>query len=284
MTDTAETLALLETIHAADRSALDCVRAALPSIADAAATIAERLDRGGRWFSLGAGTSGRLAALDAAELPPTFGIDGDRVVAIIAGGDGALATAAEGAEDDECAAGVRLADLGVTRNDAVLGVAASGTTPFVRGGIEFARGRGAATIALVCAAATPIAGLVDRPIVLDVGPEVIHGSTRMKAGTAQKLALHLLSTAVMDRLGLVFEGEMVAMRPTNRKLRARAVGIVERIGRVTPDAAQRLLEESNWNLPVALVRARLGVSAEVARSRLAAVNGGVARLLAEPAR
>ncbi len=279
MTDVSATLALLETLHAADRSVMDRVRAALPSIAQAAAAIADRLERGGRWISVGAGTSGRLAALDAAELPPTFGIDASRVTAIVAGGEAALLTAKERAEDDSADGAERLRAIGLSAGDFVLGVAASGTTPFVRGALEFARATKTGTGALVCAENTPIAALAGHPIVIPTGPEVIHGSTRLKAGSAQKLALHLLSTATMDRLGLVFAGEMVAMRPTNAKLRERAIGIVERVTAASRSDAQCALETSDWNLPVALVRCRFGGTVDDARARLAAVNGGVARLL-----
>lgn len=275
-----DTLELLARIHAADRAAVDRVGEQLPAVARAADAIAERLRRGGRWFYLGAGTSGRVAAQDAAELPPTFGTDPGRVRALIAGGREALLVAVEGAEDDAGAAAAALAEAELSAADAVVGVAASGATPYVLGGVRFARQRGALAIGFSCARASPLAAAAELAIEIDVGPEVIAGSTRMKAGTAQKLALTMLSTAVMHRLGLVVRGEMVAMQPTNAKLRLRAERIVRDLLEVDAARARALLDQAAWSLPVALVAGRHGIATAAARAHLAASGGDVARALA----
>lgn len=271
------TFDLLHLMNAADRTVPERVGEAMPDIARAADGIADRLDAGGRCLYVGAGTSGRLGALDAAELPPTFGTDPALVVALLAGGPDAMLKAVEGAEDDEAAAARDLA--GVTPRDAVVAIAASGTTPYALAALRHARAAGALTVAVVCAGGTPLAALAEIPIVVDVGPEVLSGSTRLKAGTAQKLVLNMLSTAVFARRGLVYQGEMVAVRPTNAKLRKRAVRIASRLLAIPGDEAETLLGASGWNLPVALVSGRWKLSVEDARAYLARVSGNVARAL-----
>lgn len=272
MTDPIE---LLSALHSADRKVLDVVGAALPGIAKAAHVVADRMSSGGRCFYQGAGTSGRLAVLDAAELGPTFGIGGDRVIALIAGGPRAVTEAIEGAEDDPAAARDDLDSRSLCARDAWVGIAASGTTPYTRGGLAHAKARGAATIAIVCVADSPLAREADVAIELPTGAEVLAGSTRLKAGTAQKLALNMLSTAVMNELGLIVRGEMVAMRPTNRKLRERAVRIVGDLTATAPDAARALLESSGWSLPHALLRARHGIDLDAAARHLERSRGSV---------
>jgi len=276
-----DTLAYVTAIHEADLEAVRAVGPALPGVARAAEAIAARLDAGGRWVNVGAGTSGRLGVLDASELPPTFGVDPALVTGLIAGGRAALVDAVEGAEDDEAQGGRDVEAAGVGPRDVVLGIAASGATPYVAGALARGRELGALPVALVCAPASRLAALADHAIVVETGPEVLRGSTRMKAGTAQKLVLNMLSTAVMARRGLVFRGEMVAMRPTNAKLKQRAVDILGRLLALPADAAARLLEEAEWSLPAALVAGRWGLSAEEARARLAAASGNVARALGE---
>ncbi len=273
--------ALLRRIHEADRTAFDAVGAALPALERAAEALAGRLAAGGRWFNVGAGTSGRLAVLDAAELPPTFGTDPGLVTALLAGGPEAMFRAVEGAEDDEAAGGRDLAAAGMTARDAVVGLAASGRTPYVAGALRHAREAGALTVALVCTPRTPLQELAEIPVHLDTGAEVLEGSTRMKAGTAQKLALNMLSTAVMAERGLVVDGLMVAVRPTNAKLRARAVRIAAKILGETSERAEWLLEESGWDLPVALIAGRWDLAPEAARAHLASWAGSVARALEE---
>jgi N-acetylmuramic acid 6-phosphate etherase len=279
-----ETGELLRRLSDADRDVPERVAAALPAIARAADAIAARLENGGRWFYTGAGTSGRLGALDAAEIPPTFGTDPSLVVALMAGGPRALTEAVEGAEDDEAAGARDLDAAGLTGRDAVVGIAASGATPYVRGAVRHARERGALTVAVVCRPGTPLLTEAEIPILVDVGPEVLKESSRMRAGTAQKLVLNMLSTAVMAKRGLVFRDEMVAMKPTNEKLRRRAVRIVAELTGVEQGAAEELLGKSNWHLPTALVAAKWGLDCEIARLVLSKKKGNVALALSSSPR
>lgn len=276
-----ETGALLARMHAADGRAVAAVGEALDAIERAVDLLARRLEGGGRWIYVGAGTSGRLGALDAAELPPTFGTEPALVTALLAGGERAMLHAVEGAEDDEAAARRDVEAAGLSGRDAVVGIAASGRTPYVLAALRSARERGAATVAVVCAPAAPAAALADVAVVLDVGPEVLAGSTRLKAGTAQKLALNMLSTAVLARLGRVYRGEMVAMRPTNAKLRARAVRIVSDLLGRSAGEAEALLSAAGWELPVALVSGRWSLRPEAAAAHLQTRRGHVGNALEE---
>jgi len=276
------TLELLRRLSNADLDVPARVAGAIPAIGRAADAIAARLEAGGRWFNVGAGTSGRLGALDAAEIPPTFGTDPSLVVALMAGGPGAFFEAVEGAEDDEAAGGRDLAAAGMTGLDAVVGIAASGTTPWVRGALRFAREQGALTVAVVCRPGSPLLSEVEIPVLVDVGAEVLRESSRMRAGTAQKLVLNMLSTAVMAALGLVYGDEMVAMKPTNEKLRRRAIRIVRDIAGTTEEAAEDLLRKGHWNLPTALVAAKWGLDCESARSYLSKQKNNVALALSSP--
>jgi len=277
-----DTLAFLRRLSEADRDVPARVAEALPAIARAADAIAARLEAGGRWFYAGAGTSGRLGALDAAEIPPTFGTDPSLVVALMAGGRDAFFEAVEGAEDDETASGRDLAEAGMTGRDAVVGLSASGTTPYVRGALRFARAEGALTAAVVCRPGSPLLSEAELPILVDVGDEVLRESSRLRAGTAQKLVLNMLSTAVMAARGLVFQGEMVAMKPTNEKLRKRAIRIVRDIAGTTEEAAEDFLKKGNWNLPTALVAAKWRLDSESARSYLSKQKNNVALALSSP--
>lgn len=276
-----DTLAYLTTIHEADLEAVRAVGSVLPEVARAADEIAGRLDAGGKWITAGAGTSGRLGVLDASELPPTFGVDPRLVTGLIAGGSEALVSAVEGAEDDEAQGAEDVKMAGVTSRDVVLGIAASGATPYVAGALRWGKGIGALTVALVGVPGSRLASIADLALVVETGPEVLRGSTRMKAGTAQKLVLNMLSTAVMARRGLVWRGEMVAMRPTNVKLKRRAVDILGRLLALPPEPAERLLDRSGWDLPTALVSGKWGLPVEKAREWLAAKEGNVARALEE---
>ncbi len=276
-----DTLGFLTAIHEADLEAVRAVGRVLPEVAHAAGAIAARLDAGGKWINAGAGTSGRLGVLDASELPPTFGVGPRLVTGLVAGGSEALVTAVEGAEDDEAQGAEDVKMAGVSARDVVLGIAASGATPWVAGALRWGKGIGALTVALVCVPGSRLASIADLAIVVETGPEVVRGSTRMKAGTAQKLVLNMLSTAVMARRGLVYRGEMVAMRPTNVKLKRRAVDIVGRVLALPPEPAGRLLEKAGWILPVALVSGKWGLTVERAGEWLAARNGNVARALDE---
>ncbi|RPJ50363.1 MAG: N-acetylmuramic acid 6-phosphate etherase, partial [Chloroflexi bacterium] len=227
--DQLSTLEMLQRINAEDQLVPGAVARALPQIAEAVDRIAERMRRGGRLVYVGAGTSGRLGVLDAAEIPPTYGMEPDRVVALIAGGEQAIRSAVEGAEDDVQAGARALADLAVSEQDSVVGIAASGRTPYVLGALAEARRLGSLTISIACNSPAPVEALADIRIALLVGPEAITGSTRMKAGTAQKLALNLISTGVMVRLGKTYGNWMVDLRATNQKLRSRARRIVAQV-------------------------------------------------------
>lgn len=240
-------------LHAGDREAVRAVGRALDDIADLSDLAAAALAAGGRLVYVGAGTSGRLGALDAAECPPTFGVAPSRVIALVAGGARALRRAVEGAEDDAGAGQAAMIRARVGRRDLVVGITASGTTPFVKGALAEARRRGART-ALVTS--NPAArARVDARVLLATGPEVLAGSTRLKAGSATKMALSLLSTATFARPGAVRGGRMVALRPGSRKLRDRAVRNVAALGGVGVTAARRLLVEAGWDVRAALARA-----------------------------
>jgi N-acetylmuramic acid 6-phosphate etherase len=277
-----ETGALLARMHAADAGVQAAVGAALPDLARAADAIAARLDAGGRWFYIGAGTSGRLGALDAAALPPTFGTDPALVVALLAGGERAMFEAVEGAEDAAAAGAVDLLRAGLTASDAVVGIAASGATPYVRGALKEAKAKGALTVSVVCRPGTPLLAEAEIGILLDTGEEVLAESSRLKAGTAQKIALNMLSTAVMSKRGLVYEGEMVAMQPTNEKLKRRAIRIVRDIAATSEERAEDFLRRVNWHLPSALIAAKWGLSAEAAADYLSKKNSNVAAALSQP--
>jgi len=273
---------LVTRLHEADRAVQGALGAALPAIARAADSIAERLEAGGRWFYTGAGTSGRLGALDAAELPPTFGTDPSLVVALLAGGRAAMFEAVEGAEDDAGAGARDLVAAGLSGKDAVVGIAASGATPYVIGALEQAKRAGALTVAVVCRPNGPLERLADIGILLDTGKEVLAESSRLKAGTAQKIALNMLSTAVMAKRGLVYGGEMVAMQPTNEKLRKRAIRIVRDIAETSEENAENFLRRCNWRLPTALISAKWGLSAEAAANYLSKKNSNVSAALSSP--
>jgi N-acetylmuramic acid 6-phosphate etherase len=244
---------LLARLHAGDREAVRAVGRAVPSLAALAEAVAGALGGGGRLIYVGAGTSGRLGALDAAECPPTFGVAPSRVRALVAGGDRALRRAVEGAEDDAGAGGAAVAKARVGARDVVVGISASGRTPFVVAALAEARRRGARTALLT---SNPDARApVDHRVVLATGPELVAGSTRMKAGTATKMALGLLTTAAFVRLGAVREGRMVDVRATNAKLRDRAVRNVAALAGVGAAAARTLLRSTGWSVRAAVERA-----------------------------
>jgi len=245
----------------------------IPQIAQAADTIAAALARGGRLIYVGAGTSGRLAALDAAECPPTFGVPREMVVALISGGARALTEAVEGAEDDAAAGGRDLRRTRCSKRDVVVGLSASGRTPYVLGALEAARQAGARTVAVVCNRDTPIARAAAVVIVAETGPEAIAGSTRLKAGTAQKLILNMLSTAAMIRLGRVYDNWMAGVAQTNRKLRERALGILREATGTGKAAARRALAGARGDLRVAFVMLKRGVTRDQAEFALAAAGG-----------
>jgi len=247
---------ILEAIHTQDRVAADGVAAVLPSVEQAVDALVCSLAGGGRWFNVGAGTSGRMGALDAAEIPPTFGLPADRVQAVVAGGDRALKGAVEGAEDDGEAAIRELRERELSEGDVVLAISASGETPFAIGSLEAAHAAGARRLALTCNPGSSLAEAAEIAIAPVVGPEVIAGSTRMKGGLAQKMVLHMLSTAVMVRLGFVAGNLMANMVPASNKLRERGVRIVMALAGVDADRAARYLESSSGNAAGAVELAR----------------------------
>lgn len=272
---------LVRRLVSAERETLAAVEAAAPRIAAAVDRIAARLARGGRLFYAGAGTSGRLGALDAAECPPTFGSAPEQVQALLAGGPAALLRAVEGAEDDReaGAAAVRAASLGP--NDALLAIAASGRTPFCLGALEAARAAGALGLALSCVADAPLAQAAELAIELPVGPELLSGSTRLKAGTATKIALNALSTGVMVRLGRTYGDLMVDVQASNRKLRGRALRLLATLSGLEGEAAAAALAAAGGELKTAVVAARLGLSPDQARQRLALHGGRLRPALGE---
>lgn len=266
-------LELVRVINAEDAKVAWAVELVLPAIARAIEAIAERLHRGGRLIYFGAGTSGRLGALDASECLPTFNIPAEMVVACIAGGPQALDRAREDQEDSAEAGQADAARLEIEGADAVVGITASGRTPYVRGALAYARERGALTIGLACNAHTPLEQEVEIMIAPLVGPEVISGSTRLKAGTAQKMVLNMLSTGVMILLGKTFGNLMVDVQATNYKLQQRALSIVCQATDLDEAAANELLAASGGEVKTAILSARANISPEVARERLAKHNG-----------
>lgn len=279
--DQKSTAEILRAINGEDARVAAAVRRAIPAIARAVDAIVEAIRAGGRLFYVGAGTSGRLAALDAAEIPPTFGVPPRKVQAVIAGGRRALTHAVEGAEDVAARGARDLAARRVSRGDVVAGIAASGATPYVLGALAYARRRGATTIGITCNRNTPVARAAEIAIVTETGPEAITGSTRMKAGTAQKMVLNLLSTTAMIRLGRVYDNWMICVALTNRKLRARGVRILAEGSGAGVAQATRALRQSGHDLRVALVMLRLRVTPAEARRKLRAAGDDLCAALGE---
>ncbi|HEU5229190.1 MAG TPA: N-acetylmuramic acid 6-phosphate etherase [Ktedonobacteraceae bacterium] len=263
-------LEIVQAINAEDAKVAQAVEQVLPQIALAIAAIAERLRRGGRLIYVGAGTSGRLGALDASECPPTFNLSPDTIVACIAGGPTAMTLAHEDFEDSVEAGRADVAQFNLNEADTVVGITASGRTPYVHGAIAHAKERGAFTIGLACNAQSPLEKEVEIMIAPIVGPEVITGSTRLKAGTAQKMVLNMLSTGSMILLGKTFGNLMIDVQTTNYKLRQRALSIVQQITGLDADAAQQLLDASNGETKTAILAARANITPEQAREKLAA--------------
>lgn len=274
-------LALVTALLDDQALAVEAVRTAAPAIAAAVEQIVPRLAAGGRLLYAGAGTSGRLALLDAAELPPTFSWPPERAVALIAGGLRAVTEAVEGAEDDADAARRDLGALVPGPLDAVIGIAASGTTPYAIAALELARQVGALTVGIANNPGAPLLTGADQAILLDTGPEAISGSTRLKAGTSQKIALNLISTSVMVRLGKVHGNLMVDLRATNEKLRGRAVRLVVAAAGTRPDVARQALERAGWSVKLAVVMLRLDLGALEASARLERAGGRIRDALGE---
>ena len=262
----------LDTIIDSNRRAVEAVAKTLPQLTQAAEGIASRLESGGRLVYVGAGTSGRLAVQDAAELPPTFGFE--RHLVLMAGGNKAEGSAVEGAEDDADEAREAVAE-DIDERDAVVGLAASGRTPYTVAGIQEARKRGAFTVGVANNAGASLLSVAEIGIFLDTGPEVLAGSTRLAAGTSQKIVLNALSTSVLVRLGGAYQNLMVGMQPKNIKLRERAAAIVSSGAGVSTEDARAALEASNWQMREAIVMLKAGVSFAEARERLEASGNRV---------
>jgi len=278
--DRKSSLDIAHLINAEDATVALAVTRVLPQIARAIDLVAAALRRGGRLIYVGAGTSGRIAALDAVECPPTFNTDPRSVQFIIAGGAKALASASEISEDDSQAGREEMSRRKPTKNDVVLGIASSGRTPFTVAAIERARQRGARTIALTCNPNSPLERAAHFAIVTQVGPEVLAGSSRMKAGTAHKMVLNMISTAAMTRLGYVYGNLMVNVAPKNEKLIQRAIGILERATGATHQSATDALKASGNRTPIALVMLAAGVTRSQAAAALKKSAGHVRQAIA----
>jgi N-acetylmuramic acid 6-phosphate etherase len=278
--DILSTTDMLRVMNAADQEVAGAVQREIPNIARAVDGIAARIEQGGRLFYIGAGTSGRLGVLDASECPPTFNTPPELVQALIAGGDGALRHSVERAEDDAEQGQVDLRARGFGGQDALVGIAASGRTPYVLGAMELAHALSALCIGLSCTPNSDVARLADIAITPVPGPEVITGSTRMRAGTATKLVLNMLSTGVMVRLGYVYGNLMVNVQPTNEKLTDRARRIVSDIAGLPYDSASQLLNAAG-SVRVAIVMAKYNVPREQAELRLQAAHGNLRTALGE---
>jgi N-acetylmuramic acid 6-phosphate etherase len=271
--DQMSALEIVTLMNSEDRRVLEAVEQALPQIAQAVDAIAERMRRGGRLIYIGAGTSGRLGVLDAVECVPTFSVPPTKVIGIIAGGEGAIIRSVEGAEDDRDGGKRDLFAATLTADDAVVGIAASGATPYVLGALEYAASLGALTVGVACNVPSPVVEQAQIGIGVAVGPEVLTGSTRLKSGTAQKMVLNMLSTGTMTKLGKVYGNLMVDVQVTNSKLVARARRIVAQLAQVSEEKASSLLDAANGSAKTAIVMAVRGVGVDEARRLLEAHSG-----------
>jgi N-acetylmuramic acid 6-phosphate etherase len=279
--DTLSALEIARVINQEDKKVATAVGRALPQIALAIDAIAEAIGSGGRLIYAGAGTSGRLAALDAAECPPTFNTDPRTVQYVIAGGDKALGHAAEYSEDSRSTGRRDMAKRKPGKKDVVVGVAASGRTPYTIGALEYARKKGAKTAALICNRGSVMGALADIEIVIDVGPEAVSGSTRMKAGSAQKMALNLLTTGAMARLGYIYGNLMVNVHTTNHKLMERGLNVLEKSAGVDRPTASKTLRAAGNQVAIALIMLKTGLGRAQAGKRLKSVKGNVRQAIAQ---
>ena len=268
-----ETQSISEILHYMNdenRKITDAIEQCIPEIEKVTAGVVQAFEKGGRLIYLGAGTSGRLGVLDASECPPTFGVSPEMVVGIIAGGDYALRNAIEGAEDDETLAEKQLRDLDLVKEDVVIGISASGRTPYVAAGLSYANEVGCFTGAISNSPNALISNIASVGIEAITGPEVVTGSTRMKAGTAQKIILNMITTTAMIQVGKIFKGYMVDVQPTNQKLKQRATNILSKITNLSPEDARSVLEENDFDLKVAIISQIHHISAKEAEQLLQA--------------
>lgn len=278
--DAMSPLEIVRLMNRQDHLVVEAVAAMQEVIARSIERIAERLSNGGRLVYTGAGTSGRLGVLDASECPPTFRTDPAMVVGVIAGGRDALTRAIEGAEDSPEQGAADLRELQVGAADVVVGIATSGRTPYVLGALQWARQAGACTIGIACNRESPMEPLVDEMVVLDVGPEILSGSTRLKSGTATKMVLNMFTTATMVKLGKTFGHWMVDLKPSNQKLRARSIRMIQLLGQVNGEEAENLLDRCDGEVKTAIVAARANLSPEIARHRLRDAGGHLRQAIA----
>lgn len=277
--DTMTTLEMVKTINQEDQKVAQAVASQDEEIAQAVDIASKKYHHGGRLIYIGAGTSGRLGVLDAAELVPTYGINKDRAIGLIAGGKGAMYVAVEGAEDDPDLAASDLKNLHLNQNDVVIGLAASGRTPYVIGGLDYAKKVGAATIAIACVHPSEIGQHAEVAIEAVVGPEVVTGSTRMKAGTAQKMILNMISTAVMIKQGKVYQNVMIDVLPTNQKLIDRAQRIISAVTDVSTEEAADFLQKADHNVGLAIVMAKKKLGKAEAEQLLQENDNNVSQVL-----
>lgn len=275
-------LELVQLMNSQDRQVVDAVAAQDTQIACLVRLAGDCLAAGGRIFYVGAGTSGRLGILDASECPPTFNADPEMVQGLIAGGNTAIQRAVEGAEDSEQQGGLDLSHRGIKEDDLVIGIAASGFTPYVLGAVRYARQLGCITGAITCNAGSPLEELAEHPVVVVVGPEILSGSTRLKAGTATKMVLNMISTGAMVRIGKTFGNLMVDLQASNQKLVERTNRLLSRLTDLDPEAAAELLESADGELKTAVLMHRLSMDAKAARDRLAITGGRLREAMQQP--
>lgn len=278
--DRLESLEIVTLINNEDKKVAEAIEKVLPQIAEAVDAIVERFKKGGRIIYCGAGSSGRMGTLDAVELTPTYSVSPSRAFGLLAGGDEAMYTAVEGAEDSEELAIEDLKRVKLTADDCVIGIAASGRTPYTKAALEFGKQTGAFTISVTCNQASVMAKIADVSIAPVVGPEVINGSTRMKAGTAQKMVVNMLSTAAMIRLGKVYRNYMVHVQPTNEKLMKRAVKMIVDLTGAKEELALKTLYEADKDVAAAIVMIECGCRKDQAREALSESGGQVRKAIA----
>jgi len=279
--DTLEALDIATVMNREDHKVAEAVAKVLPDIGRAIEAAAAALQAGGRIIYTGAGTSGRLGVLDASEVPPTFSAPPDMVIGVMAGGDAAMFTAQEGVEDSPEQGAADLSAVNVSPKDFVVGLAASGRTPYVLGALAKARAVGAKTAGISCNAASPLARACDIPITPIVGPEILSGSTRLKSGTAQKQILNMISTGAMVRIGKCYGNRMVDLKASNKKLKARAINLVADLAPIGKPEAQAALIAANWDIKTAILTIETGLDVKGAAALIKAHNGHLRRAIAQ---